>query len=562
MSDQQNESSAATPLLPPGESANASLSTPASPKKEPTKSASASVHETQVVITAVSPSSPHKAPRPLSAVSAQKGDSASAAPAQNEYRFVHQRIPNKQGKLRFFLPIILLSLQVLFIVLFALFVEYDNTSQQHRYPQFIDLHALLLVGFGFLMTFLKRYGYGSIGFTVLLVALVLQWALIIRGWVEGNNGQQSFNASFSVGLSSLVKADLTAVAVLVTLGALVGKTTLTQLVVLAVIEVVIQVFNEYINIHLINTYDVGRSVYVHLFGALFGLAASKFLHCDGVQSTKQAPVYHSDLFALVGTLFLWVFYPSFNSILAQSENEYLNRAVINTVAALAASTVVTFGVSSLAGKGKLSILHVQHATIAGGIAIGSVADLNVQIYVALIVGSAAGLLSTIGYQYIDSFLRRVLKIHDTVSVLSLHVLPGLIAAVLGAIFAACSTEREYSQKLYEIYPARANSTSSANDDKAEELIGRSGLEQAGFQLVGLAITLGTSIVFGALTGLLLRLPIFEQLSQDVEMFDDEAQWVTPDDYALKLTIAPAAAKKEEANGRAQHQDEKKEDTQV
>jgi hypothetical protein len=44
---------------------------------------------------------------------------------------------------------------------------------------------------------------------------------------------------------------------------------------------------------------------------------------------------------------------------------------------------------------------VQHATIAGGIAIGSVADLNVQMYVALIVGSLAGLLSTVGYHYID-----------------------------------------------------------------------------------------------------------------------------------------------------------------
>ncbi len=42
---------------------------------------------------------------------------------------------------------------------------------------------------------------------------------------------------------------------------------------------------------------------------------------------------------------------------------------------------------------------------------------------------------------------------------------------------------------------------------------------------------------GGLTGFLLRLPIFDQLSKDVEMFDDEVQWLTPDDYALKLTLA-------------------------
>lgn len=42
---------------------------------------------------------------------------------------------------------------------------------------------------------------------------------------------------------------------------------------------------------------------------------------------------------------------------------------------------------------------------------------------------------------------------------------------------------------------------------------------------------------GLLVGFLLRLPVFDQLKEDVEMFDDEAQWITPDDYALKLTLA-------------------------
>ncbi len=41
-----------------------------------------------------------------------------------------------------------------------------------------------------------------------------------------------------------------------------------------------------------------------------------------------------------------------------------------------------------------------------------------------------------------------------------------------------------------------------------------------------------------MVGLFLRLPVFDQLSDEVEMFDDEVQWKTPDDYALKLTLAP------------------------
>ena len=108
------------------------------------------------------------------------------------------------------------------------------------------------------------------------------------------------------------------------------------------------------------------------------------------------------MFSLIGTLFLWVYYPSFNSLLvdASIEDGQL-RSVVNTYAAIAASCVVTFGISSLAGKGKINVLHIQHATIAGGIAVGSVADLDIQIYVALITGATAGLITTIGYQYID-----------------------------------------------------------------------------------------------------------------------------------------------------------------
>ena len=135
-----------------------------------------------------------------------------------------------------------------------------------------------------------------------------------------------------------------------------------------------------------------------------------------------------------------------------------------------------------------------------------------------------------------------MKIHDTCSVLSLHGFTGLIAAGLGAIFAACANYEEPA--LYKYYPARAprlnpaeSNDAADNAVKAVSGLGRTAGEQAGFQIAALVVTIGLSVVFGLATGFILRLPIFEKLSEDVEMFDDEAQWVTPDDYALKLTFA-------------------------
>lgn len=522
------------------------------------------VQERPVIITSVETSGAPHSPTVASPASPSKQERPLSQTIANEYRFVHLRIPPKEGKLKFLLPVLLLNFQLIFIILFGLFADYNTKEEnnQAKYPLFIDLHAMAVLGFGFIMTFLKRYGYGSVGFNLLLVAFVIQWALIFRGWIHW--GTQK-NGMFNIGLENLIHADFTVIAILISFGAVLGKTTLTQLVVLAIIEVVVQVYNEHLNMNIIKTYDVGRSVYVHLFGAVFGLAVSKLLHFKGVHSSKQAPVYHSDLFCLIGTLFLWVYYPSFNGLFAYSPIAQ-TKATINTLAAISASCIVTFGISSLAGKGKLNVLHVQHATIAGGIAIGSVVDLNVQVYIALIVGSVAGFFSTIGYQYIDPFVTRVLKLHDTCSVQSLHGLPGLIAALLGAIFAACSSFKEYGQALYTIYPARLpifNSTEYLEQDLNQENgIGRSGWEQAGFQLIGLLITIGIALVSGALTGIILRLPFFEQLTPEVEMFDDEAQWLTPDDYALKLTFASTSEQQPQQQPQQNSTPEAKEDSKV
>lgn len=40
---------------------------------------------------------------------------------------------------------------------------------------------MIYVGFGFLMTFLKKYGYGAVGYNFFIAALVTQWGTIVSG---------------------------------------------------------------------------------------------------------------------------------------------------------------------------------------------------------------------------------------------------------------------------------------------------------------------------------------------------------------------------------------------
>ena len=46
-------------------------------------------------------------------------------------------------------------------------------------------------------------------------------------------------------------------------------------------------------------------------------------------SDKEGSSYNSDLFSMVGTVFLWVFWPSFNAG-AAAEGDAQMRAIINT----------------------------------------------------------------------------------------------------------------------------------------------------------------------------------------------------------------------------------------
>ena len=40
---------------------------------------------------------------------------------------------------------------------------------------FMDVHVMIFIGFGFLMTFLRKYGHSSVGLNFLVAAFVIQW---------------------------------------------------------------------------------------------------------------------------------------------------------------------------------------------------------------------------------------------------------------------------------------------------------------------------------------------------------------------------------------------------
>ena len=58
---------------------------------------------------------------------------------------------------------------------------------------FQDVHVMMFIGFGFLMTFLKRYGYSAVSLNFLIAAIILQWATLCQGFWHMHNGKILIN---------------------------------------------------------------------------------------------------------------------------------------------------------------------------------------------------------------------------------------------------------------------------------------------------------------------------------------------------------------------------------
>ena len=73
-----------------------------------------------------------------------------------------------------------------------------------------------------------------------------------------------------------------------------------------------------------------------------------------------------------------------------------------------------------------------------------------------------------------------------------------------------------------------------NTEFKEGGLGRSSLDQGLFQLAALGVTLLIAIVSGLITGFIMKLPIFEQIKDTEDMFDDEPNWHVPEGFSLEL----------------------------
>ncbi|KAM6279307.1 ammonium transporter Rh type A [Porphyrio hochstetteri] len=404
---------------------------------------------------------------------------------------------NTNMRLKF--SILALFLELVIIVMFGIFVEYGNSDDLATlYPSFQDVHVMIFVGFGFLMTFLKKYGFSSVGINMLIAAFGLQWGTLVQGFWHMQERK------IRVDIKSMINADFSTAAALISFGAVLGKTSPVQMLILTILEITLFACNEHIVTDILKATDVGASMTIHTFGAYFGLAVALVLYRPGLKNkhVNEESTYQSDLFAMIGTLFLWLFWPSFNSAIAPEVNTQ-SKAIVNTYFALAACGVTTFALSSMVDKrGKFSMVLIQNATLAGGVAVGTCADLPISPFAAMCIGTIAGIISVCGFHFLTPLMASKLNIQDTCGVHNLHGLPGILGGIAGITVAALKEEVRGGVPI-----------------------------SPGKQAAALGSTLAIALSGGAVTGIILKLPFLGQAS-DQNCFDDSVYWEVPEEAKL------------------------------
>ena len=306
----------------------------------------------------------------------------------------------------------------------------NTVREVQQYNFAIHILAMLLVGFGFLMVFVKRYGYGATTGTYILVAVGLPLYLGLRA-----TGMLSAEAVGIHTMRGLLLAEFAVASALIAMGAVLGRVRLYQYALLTAILVPLYMINERLVLDgglgfTKGFVDSAGSIIIHAFGAYFGLGLAVALTSQRQCDVAIASDATSDRFSMIGSMVFWLFWPSFCSAVVPIEQ--FAATAVNTILALCGATASTYLFALILRKGKVAIGDMANAALAGGVAIGATCNI-VSAPLAVAIGAAAGALCVFGYTVVQPKLQKVFKIVDTCGVHNLHGMPGLVGG-LAAIF--------------------------------------------------------------------------------------------------------------------------------
>lgn len=320
---------------------------------------------------------------------------------------------------RFWIYYLFILMEAAVIILYWRFCEFNvladyansvvnSTSSiayiNHFYAFYQDVHVMIFIGFGFLMTFLKSHSWTSVGVNFIIGAWTIQWSILCIGFWKAVITNTWTNL-IELDIKAFIDADFAAGSNLIAMGAVLGKINFMQYIVMSTVQTLFYALVYAICFYSFQIADLGGSITIHAFGAFFGLAVAMVIkqnHHHGHPSNGSN--YNSNIFSMIGTIFLWMYWPSFNG--AMESGNAKHRAIITTVLSLTGSCFMVFMMNPFFKRGKLHMEDILNATLAGGVIVGSCCNLITHAWEAILIGCGAGVISLVGFELLSPYLAK------------------------------------------------------------------------------------------------------------------------------------------------------------
>lgn len=188
----------------------------------------------------------------------------------------------------------------------------DGSSHDLFYPLYQHLNVMMLLGFGFAMTYIKNHAWSALVYTFFTNAIVVQFYILIAAfWQRVFKGD--WGGKILIQEKQFTRASYCVTCILVSFGGLLGKIGPLRLLIIALIGTIGYSLNQAIVVIALKAFDNGGSYTVHAFGAYYGLAISFIFSRKCKPQNMVQTTYGNITNAMIGTLFLWAYWPSSNA---------------------------------------------------------------------------------------------------------------------------------------------------------------------------------------------------------------------------------------------------------
>lgn len=173
--------------------------------------------------------------------------------------------------------------------------------------------------------------------------------------------------------------------------------------------------------------DFAGGTVVHINAGVAGIVLAAVL--GKRKGYNREPMAPSNLaLTLIGTGLVWVGWFGFNGGSALAANALAGNALLVTQVAAAAGALTWFAIEKLV-RGKASVLGGASGAVAGLVGITPAAG-----FVTVAGALAIGIITSLVCFYSVNYLKRLLKIDDSLDAFGLHGIGGIVGAILTGIF--------------------------------------------------------------------------------------------------------------------------------